>query len=44
MTYNIEILPMAWEDLKRIEDWRLQKAIIHLTLRRNPYDYGRDKK
>ncbi|WP_310605285.1 type II toxin-antitoxin system RelE/ParE family toxin [Anaerosporobacter sp.] len=21
MTYKIEILPTAWEDLKRIEDW-----------------------
>lgn len=23
MTYKIEILPTAWEDLKRIEDWYL---------------------
>lgn len=23
MTYRIEILPAAWEDLKRIEDWYL---------------------
>jgi len=21
MTYSVEILPTAWEDLKRIEDW-----------------------
>ena len=23
MTYKVEILPSAWEDLKRIEDWYL---------------------
>lgn len=23
MTYNVQILPTAWEDLKRIEDWYL---------------------
>ena len=23
MTYKVEILPTAWEDLKRIEDWYL---------------------
>ena len=23
MKYNVEILPAAWEDLKKIEDWYL---------------------
>ena len=23
MVYKVEILPTAWEDLKRIEDWYL---------------------
>ena len=33
MTYKIEILPTAWEDLKRIEDWYLVQFGIETALK-----------
>ena len=32
MAYKVEILPVAWEDLKRIEDWYLVKWFIFTIL------------
>lgn len=28
MSYKMEVLPDAWEDLKRIEDWYLAQLVI----------------
>lgn len=33
MTYRIEILPTAWEDLKRIEDWYLIQFGVETALK-----------
>jgi toxin ParE1/3/4 len=33
MKYNVEILPTAWEDLKRIEDWYLVKFDVDTALK-----------
>lgn len=33
MTYKVEILPTAWEDLKRIEDWYLIQFDVETALR-----------
>ena len=33
MTYRIEILPAAWEDLNRIEDWYLVKFGVETALK-----------
>lgn len=33
MTYRIEILPTAWEDLKRIEDWYLIQFGVGMALK-----------
>lgn len=33
MTYKIEILPTAWEDLKRIEDWYLVEFGVETALK-----------
>jgi toxin ParE1/3/4 len=33
MTYKIEILPTAWEDLKRIEDWYLVQFGVETALK-----------
>lgn len=32
MTYQVEILPTAWEDLKRIEDWYLMHFGVETAL------------
>ena len=32
MAYKVEILPVAWEDLKRIEDWYLVQWFIFTIL------------
>ncbi len=33
MAYRVEILPVAWEDLKRIEDWYLVKFGVETALK-----------
>lgn len=33
MTYKVEILPSAWEDLKRIEDWYTLQFDVETALR-----------
>ena len=33
MTYKVEILPTAWEDLKRIEDWYLVQLGVETALK-----------
>lgn len=33
MTYRVEILPTAWEDLKHIEDWYLIKFDVDTALK-----------
>ena len=33
MTYKVEILPTAWEDLKRIEDWSAIQFGVDTALR-----------
>ena len=33
MTYKVEILPAAWEDLKRIEDWYAIQFDVETALR-----------
>lgn len=33
MTYQVEILPSAWEDLKRIEDWYLIQFGVETALK-----------
>lgn len=33
MAYKVEILPTAWEDLKRIEDWYLVKFDVKTALK-----------
>ena len=33
MSYKVEILPTAWEDLKRIEDWYLLQFDIKTALK-----------
>lgn len=33
MTYRVEILPTAWEDLKRIEDWYLIQFDVQTALK-----------
>lgn len=33
MTYQVEILPSAWEDLKRIEDWHLMQFGVETALK-----------
>lgn len=33
MTYKIQILPTAWEDLKRIEDWYLVQFDMETALK-----------
>lgn len=33
MSYRIEILPTAWEDLKRIEDWYVVQFDIETALK-----------
>ena len=33
MTYKVEILPTAWEDLKRIEDWYLVQFGVETALK-----------
>lgn len=33
MTYKVEILPAAWEDLKRIEDWYLVQFGVDTALK-----------
>lgn len=33
MTYKVEILPTAWEDLKRIEDWYLVQFGVETVLK-----------
>ena len=33
MSYKVEILPTAWEDLKRIEDWYLLQFDIKSALK-----------
>ena len=33
MTYKVEILPAAWEDLKRIEDWYAIQFDVEAALR-----------
>lgn len=33
MVYRIEILPTAWEDLKRIEDWYLVQFGVETALK-----------
>lgn len=33
MTYKVEILPTAWEDLKRIEDWYLIQFGVETALK-----------
>jgi toxin ParE1/3/4 len=33
MTYKVEILPTAWEDLKRIEDWYLVQFGMETALK-----------
>lgn len=33
MAYKVEILPTAWEDLKRIEDWYLIKFGVDIALK-----------
>ena len=35
MKYNVEILPAAWEDLKKIEDWYLINFDVETYFRRN---------
>ena len=33
MGYRVEILPAAWEDLKRIEDWYLVQFGVETALK-----------
>ena len=33
MSFKVEILPTAWEDLKRIEDWYLIRFNIETALK-----------
>lgn len=33
MTFKVEILPTAWEDLKRIEDWYLIQFDVETALK-----------
>ncbi|WP_310603249.1 type II toxin-antitoxin system RelE/ParE family toxin [Anaerosporobacter sp.] len=33
MTYRVEILPTAWEDLKRIEDWYIVQFSMETALK-----------
>ena len=33
MTYKVEILPAAWEDLKQIEDWYLVQFDVKTALK-----------
>ena len=33
MVYKVEILPTAWEDLKRIEDWYLIEFDVKTALK-----------
>lgn len=33
MTYKVEILPSAWEDLKHIEDWYLMQFGVETALK-----------
>ena len=33
MKYNVEILPAAWEDLKKIEDWYLINFDVETTIK-----------
>lgn len=33
MVYKVEILPTAWEDLKRIEDWNLIEFDVKTALK-----------
>ena len=33
MGYKVEILPVAWEDLKRIEDWYLVQFGVEAALK-----------
>lgn len=33
MNYNVEILPSAWEDLKKIEDWYLINFDVQTALK-----------
>lgn len=33
MTYKVEILPTAWEDLKHIEDWYLVQFGVETALK-----------
>lgn len=33
MVYKVEILPAAWEDLKRIEDWYLIQFDMETALK-----------
>ena len=33
MSFKVEILPTAWEDLKRIEDWYLIRFDIETALK-----------
>lgn len=33
MTYDVKILPTAWEDLKRIEDWYLVQFGVETALK-----------
>ncbi len=33
MTYKVEILPTAWEELKRIEDWYLVQFGVETALK-----------
>lgn len=33
MAYKVEILPTAWEDLKRIEDWYLVQFDVEAALK-----------
>lgn len=33
MIYKVEILPAAWEDLKRIEDWYVLQSDVETALK-----------
>ena len=37
MTYKVEILPTAWEDLKQIEDWYLVQFGVETAIKVSRY-------
>ena len=43
MVYKVEILPTAWEDLKRIEDWYLIRFGVETALKVSDPHYCTDK-